>query len=262
MFPPAPLFPSFFFSFCVFFSSLSSQKKKIQEKGKKKAREEQRRSNKTHFFDLFQKKISPSLLGVVGDATPLSDAFLLADDVLRQGVQGISDIITIPGLVNVDFADVKAIMRDSGTAMLGVGVASGKNRAREAADAATSAPLIERSIERATGVVFNITGGRDMTLAEVNEVSQVVSSLADPSANVIFGAVVDDAYEGELHVTIVATGFPPSFEDALLADGAASVAARNRKPAAGNAGGAAPSAAPSAGGGRQIQAPRNWSVWG
>ena len=91
--------------------------------------------------------------------------------------------------VNVDFADVKAIMRDSGTAMLGVGVASGKGRAREAADAATSAPLIERSIERATGVVYNITGGRDMTLAEVNEVSQVVSSLADPSANVIFGAV-------------------------------------------------------------------------
>ena len=96
--------------------------------------------------------------------------------------------------VNVDFADVKAIMRDSGTAMLGVGVASGKGRAREAADAATSAPLIERSIERATGVVYNITGGKDMTLAEVNEVSQVVSSLADPAANVIFGAVRRDFF--------------------------------------------------------------------
>ncbi|KAL6768576.1 FTSZ1 [Auxenochlorella protothecoides x Auxenochlorella symbiontica] len=156
------------------------------------------------------------LLDVVGDSTPLQDAFLLADDVLRQGVQGISDIITIPGLVNVDFADVKAIMCNSGTAMLGVGVSSGKNRAEEAAMAATSAPLIERSIERATGIVYNITGGRDLTLQEVNRVSEVVTSLADPSANVIFGAVIDDAYEGEIHVTIIATGFNQTFEDQLL----------------------------------------------
>ena len=130
------------------------------------------------------------LLDVVEEGTPLQEAFLLADDVLRQGVQGISDIITIPGLVNVDFADVRAVMCNSGTAMLGVGVASGKNRAQEAALAATSAPLIEHSIERATGVVYNITGGMDLTLQEVNTVSQVVTSLADPSANVIFGAVV------------------------------------------------------------------------
>jgi cell division protein FtsZ len=157
------------------------------------------------------------LLDVVGESTPLQDAFLLADDVLRQGVQGISDIITIPGLVNVDFADVKAIMCNSGTAMLGVGVSSGKNRAEEAAMAATSAPLIERSIERATGIVYNITGGKDLTLAEVNRVSEVVTSLADPSANVIFGAVIDDAYEGEIHVTIIATGFEQTFEDNLLA---------------------------------------------
>jgi cell division protein FtsZ len=156
------------------------------------------------------------LLDVVGESTPLQDAFLLADDVLRQGVQGISDIITIPGLVNVDFADVKAIMCNSGTAMLGVGVSSGKNRAEEAALAATSAPLIERSIERATGIVYNITGGRDLTLAEVNRVSEVVTSLADPSANVIFGAVIDDAYEGEIHVTIIATGFTQTFEENLL----------------------------------------------
>ena len=142
------------------------------------------------------------LLDVVGDSTPLQDAFLLADDVLRQGVQGISDIITIPGLVNVDFADVKTIMCNSGTAMLGVGVSSGKNRAEEAAIAATSAPLIERSIERATGIVYNITGGKDLTLSEVNRVSEVVTSLADPSANVIFGAVIDDAYEGEIHVRV------------------------------------------------------------
>jgi cell division protein FtsZ len=156
------------------------------------------------------------LLDVVGDSTPLQDAFLLADDVLRQGVQGISDIITIPGLVNVDFADVKTIMCNSGTAMLGVGVSSGKNRAEEAAVAATSAPLIERSIERATGIVYNITGGKDLTLSEVNRVSEVVTSLADPSANVIFGAVIDDAYEGEIHVTIIATGFEQTFEENLL----------------------------------------------
>ena len=146
------------------------------------------------------------LLDVVEANTPLQDAFLLADDVLRQGVQGISDIITVPGLVNVDFADVRAVMCDSGTAMLGVGVASGKNRALEAALAATSAPLIEHSIERATGVVFNITGGTDLTLQEVNTVSQVVTSLADPGANIIFGAVIDEKYQGECSVTIILTG--------------------------------------------------------
>ncbi|KDD77168.1 tubulin/FtsZ GTPase [Helicosporidium sp. ATCC 50920] len=156
------------------------------------------------------------LLDVVGDHTPLQDAFLLADDVLRQGVQGISDIVTIPGLVNVDFADVRSIMCNSGTAMLGTGAAQGKNRAEEAALAATSAPLIERSIERATGIVYNITGGPDLTLQEVNRVSEVVTSLADPGANVIFGAVIDEKYQGEIHVTIIATGFNQSFEDHLL----------------------------------------------
>eukprot|EP00262_Sarcandra_glabra_P018897 TRINITY_DN6944_c0_g1_i1.p1 TRINITY_DN6944_c0_g1~~TRINITY_DN6944_c0_g1_i1.p1 ORF type:complete len:399 (-),score=59.28 TRINITY_DN6944_c0_g1_i1:233-1342(-) len=126
--------------------------------------------------------------------------------------------VQIPGLVNVDFADVKAIMRDSGTAMLGVGVSTGKNRAEEAALQATSAPLIERSIERATGVVYNITGGKDLTLQEVNRVSQIVTSLADPSANIIFGAVIDDRYTGEIHVTIIATGFSQTFQKTLLMD--------------------------------------------
>lgn len=158
------------------------------------------------------------LLDVATEQTPLQDAFLLADDVLRQGVQGISDIITVPGLVNVDFADVKAIMKNSGTAMLGVGISSGKNRAEEAAQQATSSPLIERSIERATGVVYNITGGKDMTLQEVNRVSQVVTSLADPSANIIFGAVVDERYRGEVHVTIIATGFSQTFQKTLITD--------------------------------------------
>ncbi|MBA0759339.1 hypothetical protein Gotri_022243 [Gossypium trilobum] len=158
------------------------------------------------------------LLDIADEQTPLQDAFLLADDVLRQGVQGISDIITIPGLVNVDFADVKAVMKDSGTAMLGVGVSSSKNRAIEAAEQATLAPLIGSSIQSATGVVYNITGGKDITLQEVNRVSQVVTSLADPSANIIFGAVVDDRYNGEIHVTIIATGFSESFQKTLLTD--------------------------------------------
>ncbi|KAG5597923.1 hypothetical protein H5410_039155 [Solanum commersonii] len=158
------------------------------------------------------------LLDIADEQTPLQDAFLLADDVLRQGVQGISDIITIPGLVNVDFADVKAVMKDSGTAMLGVGVSSSKNRAEEAAEQATLAPLIGSSIQSATGVVYNITGGKDITLQEVNRVSQVVTSLADPSANIIFGAVVDERYNGEIHVTIIATGFTQSFQKTLLSD--------------------------------------------
>ena len=113
------------------------------------------------------------LLETAGEGTPLQDAFMLADDVLRQGVQGISDIITVPGLVNVDFADVRAIMSNSGTAMLGSGRGTGNNRAMDAATAATSAPLIENAIEKATGVVFNITGGPDMTLQEVNHISEV-----------------------------------------------------------------------------------------
>ncbi|XP_019435652.1 PREDICTED: cell division protein FtsZ homolog 1, chloroplastic-like [Lupinus angustifolius] len=158
------------------------------------------------------------LLDIADEQTPLQDAFRLADDVLRQGVQGISDIITIPGLVNVDFADVKAVMKGSGTAMLGVGVSSGKNRAEAAAEQATLAPLIGSSIQSATGVVYNITGGKDLTLQEVNKVSQVVTSLADPSANIIFGAVVDDRYTGEIHVTIIATGFSQSFQKKLLTD--------------------------------------------
>ncbi|NP_001275153.1 plastid-dividing ring protein [Solanum tuberosum] len=158
------------------------------------------------------------LLDIADEQTPLQDAFLLADDVLRQGVQGISDIITIPGLVNVDFADVKAVMKDSGTAMLGVGVSSSKDRAEEAAEQATLAPLIGSSIQSATGVVYNITGGKDITLQEVNRVSQVVTSLADPSANIIFGAVVDERYNGEIHVTIIATGFTQSFQKTLLSD--------------------------------------------
>lgn len=116
----------------------------------------------------------------------------------------------------MDFADVKAIMKNSGTAMLGVGASSSRNRAEEAAEQATLAPLIGSSIQSATGIVYNITGGKDITLQEVNIVSQVVTSLADPSANIIFGAVVDERFNGEIHVTIIATGFTQSFQNTLL----------------------------------------------
>src|SRR5881398_777251 len=147
------------------------------------------------------------LLQVVEKRTSVVDAFRMADDVLRQGVQGITDLITVPGLVNLDFADVKTIMRDAGSALMGIGAASGDNRAAEAARAAVSSPLLESSIEGATGILLNITGGPDIGLFEVNEAAEVVTSAADVNANVIFGAVIDDAMGEEIRVTVIATGF-------------------------------------------------------
>ncbi|MFN6560977.1 MAG: cell division protein FtsZ [Nostoc sp. ChiSLP01] len=147
------------------------------------------------------------LLEVIPEQTPVQEAFRYADDVLRQGVQGISDIITIPGLVNVDFADVRAVMADAGSALMGIGVSSGKSRAREAAIAAISSPLLECSIEGARGVVFNITGGTDLTLHEVNAAAEAIYEVVDPNANIIFGAVIDDRLQGEVRITVIATGF-------------------------------------------------------
>ncbi len=147
------------------------------------------------------------ILKVVSDQTPVQEAFRLADDVLRQGVQGISDIITVPGLINVDFADVRAVMADAGSALMGIGMGSGKSRAREAAVTAISSPLLESSIEGANGVVINITGGHDLTLVEVNEAAEAVYSVVDPNANIIFGAVIDERLQGELRITVIATGF-------------------------------------------------------
>jgi cell division protein FtsZ len=147
------------------------------------------------------------LLQVVEKRTSVVDAFRMADDILRQGVQGITDLITVPGLVNLDFADVRTIMRDAGSALMGIGTASGENRAAEAARAAVSSPLLETSIEGATGILLNITGGPDIGLFEVNEAAEVVTSAADQNANVIFGAVIDDAVGGEVRVTVIATGF-------------------------------------------------------
>ena len=139
---------------------------------------------------------------------PLQDAFRAADDVLRMGVKGISDIITKPGLVNVDFADVRSVMTDAGTALLGLGVGSGRSRATEAAQAAISSPLLEAArIDGAKGCVINISGGKDMTLEDMTTASEVIYDVVDPEANIIVGAVVDERLEGEIYVTVIATGF-------------------------------------------------------
>ena len=138
----------------------------------------------------------------------LNDAFRAADDVLRMGVKGISDIITKPGLVNVDFADVRSVMAQAGTALLGIGVGSGRSRAIEAAQAAMSSPLLESArIDGAKGCVINISGGKDMTLEDMTTASEVIYDVVDPEANIIVGAVVDERLEGEIHVTVIATGF-------------------------------------------------------
>ncbi|KAH6802754.1 Tubulin/FtsZ family protein [Perilla frutescens var. frutescens] len=147
------------------------------------------------------------LLTAVSPSTPVTEAFNLADDILRQGVRGISDIITIPGLVNVDFADVRAIMASAGSSLMGIGTATGKTRARDAALNAIQSPLLDIGIERATGIVWNITGGTDLTLFEVNAAAEVIYDLVDPSANLIFGAVVDPSLTGQVSITLIATGF-------------------------------------------------------
>ena len=149
------------------------------------------------------------LLQVVEKRTSIIEAFRMADDVLRQGVQGITDLITVPGVVNLDFADVRAIMTEAGSALMGIGTASGENRAAEAAHTAVSSPLLESSIEGATGILLNISGPADMGLFEVNEAAEVVTSAADQNANVIFGAVIDESLKDEVRVTVIATGFGP-----------------------------------------------------
>ncbi|XP_078447228.1 tubulin/FtsZ family protein [Wolffia australiana] len=147
------------------------------------------------------------LLTAVSPSTPVTEAFNLADDILRQGVRGISDIITIPGLVNVDFADIRAIMANAGSSLMGIGTATGKTRARDAALNAIQSPLLDIGIERATGIVWNITGGSDLTLYEVNAAAEVIYDLVDPSANLIFGAVIDQSMSGQVSITLIATGF-------------------------------------------------------
>ncbi len=147
------------------------------------------------------------ILSLIDKKTPLNDAFAVVDDVLRQGVQGIADLITVHGMINVDFADVKAVMENAGSALMGIGYGTGENRASDAAKAAIESPLLEMSIDGAKGVLFNITGGNDLSMYEVDEAARVITEAADPEANIIFGAVINDSYTGEIKITVVATGF-------------------------------------------------------
>lgn len=147
------------------------------------------------------------LLHVVERVTSLVESFKIADDVLKQGVKGIADLITNPGLVNLDFADVKTIMANSGSAMMGIGFASGENRAVEAAEKAISSPLLEETINGATGVLLNVSGGETLTLHEVNDVADIIYSSVDPNANILFGSVIDETLGDEMKVTVIATGF-------------------------------------------------------
>ncbi len=156
------------------------------------------------------------ILQVIEKKTPLNEAFAYADDVLRQGIQGISDLITQPGLINLDFADVKTIMTDAGSAMMGIGEGSGEHRAADAAQKAIASPLLETTIEGARGVIFNITGGPDMAMYEVNEAAEMISRAVDPDAQIIFGASIDPGMSGKVRVTVLAAGFGPprSYSDA------------------------------------------------
>ena len=151
------------------------------------------------------------LLQTIDRRTPLLEAFRVADDVLRQGVQGISDLITVHGLVNLDFADVKTVMSNAGSALMGIGRASGDSRAMEAAQQAISSPLLEVSIDGARGILFNVIGGLDMSMHEINTVAETITAAADPEANIIFGATINPDLEGEVIVTVVATGFDESY---------------------------------------------------
>jgi len=147
------------------------------------------------------------LLQIIDKKTSLMDAFGIVDDVLRQGVQGISDLITLHGLINVDFADVRTIMADAGSALMGIGHGTGDNRAVEAARAAIDSPLLELSIDGAKGILFNITGGPDLSMYEIDEAAKLITEAADPDANIIFGSIIDEGMTGEIKITVIATGF-------------------------------------------------------
>ncbi len=155
------------------------------------------------------------LLQIIDKKTSLLEAFSIVDEVLKQGVQGISEVITVPGLINVDFADVKAIMNQAGSALMGIGTASGENRAIEAAKAAINSPLLELNINGATGVLFTIAGSPDLTMFEVNEVAEIITAACDSDAKIIFGAVVDEDLKDDIKVTVIATGFRESKENKI-----------------------------------------------
>ena len=181
--------------------------------------EGQRRNNQAlEAYDILKGKVdtlitipNDRILTIIDKKTPLLDAFRIVDEVLANGVQGISDLITQPGLINVDFADVKSVMKDAGSALMGIGYGRGESRATDAARAAIESPLLELSIMGARGLVFNITGGHDLSMFEVDEAARVITSACDQDANIIFGATIDpDFEEGEIKITVIATGFDES----------------------------------------------------
>ena len=181
------------------FSFEGAQRRAIAEEGLENLRER---------VDTLITIPNDKLLQIIDKKTTLINSFKIVDDVLRQGVQGISDLITKPGIVNVDFADVRAIMANSGSALMGIGIGSGENRAAEAAKAAINSPLLELSIDGAKGVLFNVSGSSDLTMLEINEAANIITESIDPNAKVIFGAVIDDSIrKGEVQVTVIATGF-------------------------------------------------------
>jgi cell division protein FtsZ len=193
------------------------------------------------------------LLNFVERGTPLAEAFRIADDVLRQAVQGISDLITVPGEVNVDFADVRAIMSGMGMALMGTGIAKGENRALEASQRAISSPLLEEtSIEGAKGVLINVSGGRDLTLHEVAEAARIIQGAVDPDANIITGMVIDESLDEEMKVTVIATGFRYAGETPERAAAAMAMPLRPGSPAAAPVG---PRYAASAGSGAASRPP-------
>jgi cell division protein FtsZ len=147
------------------------------------------------------------LLEVADENMSIIDAFHLSDSVLNQGVQGISDLIVMPGLINVDFADVRTIMKEAGTALMGIGIGTGEGRAEAAARAATSSPLLEQDIKGASGILFNVIGGPDVTMKEVDRAAKIISDVASPDANIIFGTTIDEKYAGQIKITVIATGF-------------------------------------------------------
>ncbi|MFN3332589.1 MAG: cell division protein FtsZ, partial [Caldilinea sp.] len=174
----------------------------------------QRRRNAEQAIETLQNSVdtlitipNDRLLQIAGKSASVKQAFTMADDVLRQGIQGISELITIPGLINLDFADVKTIMQDGGAALMAIGRGSGENRAREAAERAIQSALLDVSIEGARSIIFNIKGGEDMSLYEVNEAAEVIRASAHPECNIIFGAVIDADIKDEIQLTVIATGF-------------------------------------------------------
>lgn len=169
------------------------------------------------------------ILQIVDKKTTLQEAFLMADEILQQGVRGISELITVPGLVNVDFADVKAIMKNTGSALMGIGNGTGDNRAVEAAKAAISSPLLELSIDGADGILFTVTGGPELGMLEVNEAAKIITSSAAANARVIFGAVIDDTMSEEIRITVIATGFPNKDKDKLTSKAAEPTMMNERK---------------------------------